>query len=96
MGSPDKFQKEVKKRVLDLEKVSKEIFEHIESLRLLLADLGPKKLETISTEAPRKEEITLLNCLRYFGYLRFLEKTTSIPDECLVCQKVIECLKHTE
>jgi len=96
MSSNDKFQREVEKRLLDVEKIAKEIFDQIELLKLLLADSGPKKLETVSVETLQREEITLPNCLHYFGYLRFLEKTDLIPDECLTCQKVTECLKHTE
>jgi len=96
MNSDDEYQKEVKKRVLDLEKIAKEIFEQIELLKLLIADSGPKKPETVLVETPQREKITPPNCLHYFGYLRFLPKTDSIPDECLTCQKVIECHKHME
>jgi len=96
LNSDDEFQKEVKKRVMDLEKIAKEIFEQIELLKLLIADSSPKKLGTVSVETPQREEVNPPNCLHYFGYLRFLPKTDSIPDECLSCQKVIECLKHKE
>jgi len=96
MSNDNEFQREVKKRVSDLEKIAKEISEQIELLKLSLANPSPKKLETVSAEAPSRDEVALPNCLHYFGYLRFIPRNGSIPDECLTCQKVIECLKHTE
>ena len=33
-------------------------------------------------------------CLHSFGYLRTLPKNASLPDECLGCSQIIECLKH--
>jgi hypothetical protein len=96
MSSDDKFQKEVEKRLLDLEKVAKEIFEQIELIKHLLAAPSPEKPKTISVETCQREESTLPDCLHYFGYLRFLQKTDSIPDECLTCQKVIECFEHIQ
>jgi len=98
MSNDDEFQKEVKKRVLELEKIAKEIFNQIELLKLLLTDSqvsAPKEPEIISMETPRKtEETPPPDCLHYFGYLRFLPKNDSIPDECLSCKRVIECFKH--
>jgi len=91
MSSNDKFQEEIEKRLSNLERIAKEISEHVELLKLLLADLSPKKLETVSMETSQIEESTPPNCLHYFGYLKFLPKNSSIPDECLTCQKVTEC-----
>jgi hypothetical protein len=34
-------------------------------------------------------------CLHFFGYLRNMPKNTLIPDECLGCSKMVECLYHT-
>jgi hypothetical protein len=34
-------------------------------------------------------------CLHFFGYLRNIPKNTLIPDECLRCSKMVECLYHT-
>lgn len=97
MSSNDKFQKEVEKRLLGLEKIAKEIFEQIELLKLLLADPSSQKDPAISIETSRKtEETSPPSCLHYFRYLRFLPKSCSIPDECLACQKVIECLEHEQ
>ena len=33
-------------------------------------------------------------CLHFFGYLRNIPKNTLIPDECLGCSKMVECLYH--
>ncbi|MEM2119280.1 MAG: hypothetical protein QW840_04065 [Candidatus Bathyarchaeia archaeon] len=30
-------------------------------------------------------------CARYFGFLNTLPKNGAIPDECLVCPKVLQC-----
>jgi hypothetical protein len=35
-------------------------------------------------------------CSHYFGYLRTLPKNASLPDECLGCSKIIECLTYRE
>jgi hypothetical protein len=98
MSSDEKYRREIEKRLLDLEKIAKEIFEHIELLKVLLTDPSSQKdLEIVTTETPRKiEEPIPPNCLHYFGYLGLLQKTGSIPDECLICQKVVECSKHIQ
>jgi len=33
-------------------------------------------------------------CRHFFGYLRNMPKNTLIPDECLSCSKIVECLYH--
>jgi hypothetical protein len=98
MSSNDEFQKEIKKRLLDIEKLSKEIFQQIELLKLLLKDVSTSKdSEIVSVETPKEiEQKDSVDCLHYFGYLRFLSANESIPDECLSCQKLIECLKHVD
>lgn len=35
-----------------------------------------------------------VKCQHYFGYLKKRPKNTPIPDECLTCDKMIECLVH--
>ncbi|MCS7113871.1 MAG: hypothetical protein RMJ15_02745 [Nitrososphaerota archaeon] len=34
------------------------------------------------------------SCPHYFGYLRERAKWGSIPEECLACKKVVECMLH--
>jgi DNA-directed RNA polymerase subunit RPC12/RpoP len=38
------------------------------------------------------EEPSAPRCVNGFGYLKKRPKGASIPDECLVCQKMIQCL----
>ena len=38
------------------------------------------------------EETSTQKCSHEFGYLKKRPKGASIPDECLVCQKMIQCL----
>jgi len=57
-----------------------------------------------STETPESKEETLESieetppstslpeCPHYFGYLRKLPKNLPIPDECLGCLRIVECL----
>ncbi len=49
-------------------------------------------------ERPKKEsppaEVVEMECKHQFGYLRTLRKEASIPDECLGCERIIEC-KHS-
>jgi len=44
-----------------------------------------KKTVTVEKEAPA-------GCTHYFGYLRKREKDKPIPDECLTCSKMVDCL----
>jgi DNA-directed RNA polymerase subunit RPC12/RpoP len=34
------------------------------------------------------------NCPHYFGFLRSLSDPAPIPDECLICPKIIQCFVH--
>jgi len=33
-----------------------------------------------------------VNCKHFFGYLKGRKKDAAIPDECLTCEKMVECL----
>jgi len=44
------------------------------------------------TEAPESREETPLECPHYFGYLKKFPKNVPIPDECLGCLRIVECL----
>jgi len=35
-----------------------------------------------------------MECKNFFGYLKKRPKSTPIPDECLTCDKMIDCLIH--
>jgi hypothetical protein len=49
--------------------------------------------ERIMREISRKEAEP--NCKNHFGYLRTLPRDAPIPDECLSCERIIEC-KHSQ
>jgi hypothetical protein len=44
-----------------------------------------------STGESNKEE-NQTKCLHHFGYLAELPKSSSIPEECFFCPKVVECI----
>ena len=53
-----------------------------------------KVKEAIANQPPAdsdKEE-NQIKCLHHFGYLSELAKTSSIPEECFFCPKVVECI----
>ncbi len=39
------------------------------------------------------EEMDQVECLNQFGYLANRDKGTPIPQECLNCRKVLECVE---
>jgi hypothetical protein len=52
---------------------------------------------SVSTEEIGNTEVKLENnveCKNFFGYLKKRPKNTPIPEECLTCDKMIECLIH--
>jgi len=57
---------------------------------LASGDAGNTHEETQkNTESPAQSE-----CPHYLGYLKKRPKNTPIPDSCLVCQKMIQCILH--
>jgi len=51
------------------------------------SDLPKKNVEKGSSESLKK-------CSHFFGYVRTLPKNTPIPDECLWCPSIVDCLTH--
>ncbi len=46
----------------------------------------------VENEEPQKEEATEdSNCPYQFGYLRKHQRSMPIPEECLICKKMLEC-----
>jgi hypothetical protein len=39
-----------------------------------------------------KEEQNRIKCHHHFGYLSELPKSTPIPEECVFCSKVVDCI----
>jgi len=51
---------------------------------------SPKRKEDKGlSETPRK-------CSHFFGYVKTLPKNTPIPDECLWCPSIVDCLSHEQ
>jgi DNA-directed RNA polymerase subunit RPC12/RpoP len=48
-----------------------------------------KKFQEIEVEDKMEEAVT---CAHYLGYLKRRPKNTPIPEECLTCNKMIECM----
>jgi len=48
--------------------------------------------EEAPVKPPKMEEKGPTKCPHYFGYLTHRPKDTSIPQECLTCPKIVECM----
>jgi len=53
-----------------------------------------KKREYLSRKASEAElpKQVRSECLHHFGYLRTLPKNRALPNECLGCSKIVQCL----
>ena len=54
-----------------------------------------KVKEAISNQESIKEDQkkkNYSNCSNYFGYLAKLSKEAPVPEECVLCPKVVECI----
>ena len=52
-----------------------------------------QKRESKINPKKRKEQ-TSSSCLHYYGFLSSRLKDTAIPQECLVCPKLLECMRN--
>jgi hypothetical protein len=58
----------------------------------------PEKLEETQAEAVSVEEKLIksqeepIACLHHLGYLSEREQKEQIPDECIVCKNIVECM----
>ncbi|MGD8565908.1 MAG: hypothetical protein PVF96_06135 [Candidatus Bathyarchaeota archaeon] len=48
----------------------------------------------IRSKKPEKKPSSV--CLHYFGYLNTVPKNTSLPDNCLGCSRIMQCLAKTD
>ncbi|MBT0159103.1 hypothetical protein G4O51_03880 [Candidatus Bathyarchaeota archaeon A05DMB-2] len=80
------------KRIISVEEdeeeaeAAKEELERTEEVEV--AEPEPVKLE-VKTET---EEASSSACAHNFGYLKQRPKNTPIPEECFICNKMIECM----
>jgi len=59
----------------------------------------PKSVSTVSVETEKTEisrDTKTSGCPHHFGYLSEHPKNTPIPNECLTCTKIMECLVRTK
>ena len=47
---------------------------------------------TTEPEKPSGKSENTAKCAHFFGYLRKKQKNASIPEECLTCSQMVECL----
>ncbi len=52
----------------------------------------PTSVNVAKNDPARSEENE--NCNHFFGYLNKRPKETPIPEDCLTCEKMIECMIH--
>ncbi|MEM3703942.1 MAG: hypothetical protein QXX79_05965 [Candidatus Bathyarchaeia archaeon] len=52
------------------------------------------KASTVVVRKSRKSDSDEAKCEHFFGYLKKRPKITPIPDECLTCSKIVECLTY--
>ncbi|MGC8998117.1 MAG: hypothetical protein ACP5JW_01750 [Candidatus Bathyarchaeia archaeon] len=53
-----------------------------------------EKVPTVVVRKSGKSTSGDVKCEHFFGYLKKRPKNTPIPDECLTCNRMIECLTH--
>jgi len=55
-----------------------------------------ERQEPVSPVPVKTEKTGVQGCPHYFGYLEEHPKNTPIPNECLTCTKIMECLSKAE
>lgn len=53
-----------------------------------------EKASTVAVRKKEESESDEVKCGHFLGYLKKRPKNTPIPDECLTCSKMIECLAY--
>ena len=64
-----------------------------------LDEVLEKVKQAISSQSPdnsKKEEKSQIKCPHSFGYLSKLPKSTPLPEECILCPKVVDCLAFSK
>jgi hypothetical protein len=59
-------------------------------------NINPPEKTTTNTafveEVPRQNKDKLSNCTHYFGYMSIEENKKQMPEECMLCSEIIECM----
>jgi hypothetical protein len=45
-------------------------------------------------EKPVQSQEKSSNCKYHFGYLSEKDRTKQIPDDCIICPEIIDCMKN--
>jgi len=95
--SVEKTQPVKSERVPEKPVVVKEASDPKLSVQALeIEDEKPSKpIEKSKMQEEKKPSPSSRDCPHFFGYVRSLPKNTPIPDECLGCAWIVECLTHT-
>lgn len=57
-------------------------------------ELLEKIVDAIANQAPTEK--TKTKCLYHFGYLSTLANNETVPEECLLCTKLVECTMNMQ
>jgi hypothetical protein len=57
---------------------------------IIIEEKMPETIQSKRVQANKSDA----TCFHSFGYLRTLPRNASLPDECLGCPKIMECLTH--
>jgi hypothetical protein len=54
------------------------------------------QLEPLGKNTAKGSQTPSKKCSHFFGYVKTLPKNTPIPDECLWCPSIVDCLSHEQ
>ena len=83
-------EKELLKRLEEFKRITKRISDKTRDLEKVLYDKETREREVVTENF---EKSSPPRCPHHFGYLKPTSKNTSIPDACLACPKVIQCIQ---
>jgi len=92
LGGIYSYSRKVSKNFAEKSTVPEKVAKESSEVEAPVARAHSPIQERIIQENPKKE--TAPECKHQFGYLQTLPRNASIPDECLSCDRIIEC-KHS-
>jgi hypothetical protein len=51
-------------------------------------------VSTVESRKPKTEQEAEVKCGHFLGYLNKHQKNMPFPDECLTCEKMVECMRR--
>lgn len=58
----------------------------------MTADLGSKKNAKVDMQREPNNETDAVSCPHHVGYLKNRSKDQAVPDSCLICPKILQCM----